>query len=310
MATQFKQRADLSFDITSQAVFGEVSLENPNVNLDHSSSTLNYDQVIYSYLNSYGTLEHEDNAVNEEPLVDVEQDTDATPADSVANSSDTLSNVQIIDMLDSYNPVDNAGNGGIQAEIIRDEIENSISDDASCLEEFITDETITGNYDQITPPLADEEFFSVDLVESDFDITEEASEDPFVYLVEEPIEDYEVPNDMLVDDSSYIPTDLTDDHTDPLAEVTDEPFTIYSYFYCGTMDVSFSLEESIDESYQSDGLDFSLAVCDISFDELTFDDAPIDNLNEVAADDLTIIPLGLPTSPDYGYDWGWGCCCY
>jgi hypothetical protein len=103
---------------------------------------------------------------------------------------------------------------------------------------------------------------------------------------------------VLVDDGSYIPTESIDGNTDPLAEVTDEPFTIYSYFYCGTMDVTFSLEEYIDESYQADGLDFSVAVCDINFDELTFDDTPIDNLNEVAVDDLTIIPLGLPISND------------
>ncbi len=172
-----------------------------------------------------------------------------------------------------------------------------IIDDESYYEEFINDEynfdeIVNGNSDQIHDPVTDEDFISIDIVEADSEVTEEAADELIDDSLEEPIKDYETPNDVIVDEGSYIPDESIDNNTDRLAEttdVTDESFITYSYASCWTTYYSLTLEN------------YNISAMEVSLINTfwTADDTPIDTQTEVTSDDISIIPIGFPVSADW-----------
>jgi len=438
MATQPKKRATSIF-IDNQVTGGQDLIDNPNANLDKSTSNATYDivsQVIYSFS---GALENTDNVTNEEPIVDIEDDAEAMPADSTSvqnHASLALNSEQTGDTsTDSDSPIDNAyddppspdnssdvennttdapvenlDSGSDQATVradligepvvlnvepdfyfssgsiltndsisfdsftiasgnymanldtsfvldaeqsnapinIEDTVNNTsadnsltddidffeliddsavpveetvteepfIIDDASYYDEFINeeynpDEIVNGNSDQINDPVTDEDFIGIDLVEEDFEVIEETTDNLFDDLMEEPVEDYETPNDV-IDES-------IDNNT--------EPFIIYSSFtthYGSVWTVSPPVVLIAPETLElKEGADLTLtlAIDDNRINNLTVDDtsiyaqeeiasrygitgvlAIVDDISiepqtEVASDDLAII--GLPASTDW-----------
>jgi len=204
-----------------------------------------------------------------------------------------------------------------------------IFDVASCYEEFTNlaynpDEIVNGD----TDPVTDLGLISIDLLEPDSEVTEEVtdnlfvdsmkepipqllasrasakSDNLFVDSMKEPIEEYQTPNDVIVCAGGDISDGSSDNNTDPLTEVTDELFITHSSFttHYGILTApprvvliasgTLELKEGAD-------LTLTLAIDDNRINNLTIDDAFINDQTEVVSDAFTIIPLGLPVSADW-----------